>query len=435
MAPTAIRIMPFIIACYLSFFPIPAFSDSDGPGETGSLSQIREFLTREVNSLKVWMRENLGGSSGRDIPRVVIDLPPVIKKETKISNSEPQQAVEIERADTVLAPGSEEESPAEQDDVGLTQRQENSQSDVKTEILSQVQAVKTVQPDMLEKEEIVTPKIASNGSTSIEEGDIESETSLETTHRKEPNFPPGKIKPERPSQIVEVLTLENETPKPVLSSNVPKPMIGEEGKLEFKTDTFPPAPPVREAEPVVAAPPDAALMMGQSLALWIARDETEKSCVEKRQGFVLFCIRNIRWPEHIRALFETSITMYRGTQAVVRYDNGKLTHAHAVFLREGLGDVVSFFEVRFGPPLEVFNRIATPFESRPEHNPTFIWRKFVPVNGSKRVVTLEVRGVDDSRGGFPDMDHGLVRLYGTDSLPIFPQVSPREMMLLKYAVK
>jgi len=41
---------------------------------------------------------------------------------------------------------------------------------------------------------------------------------------------------------------------------------------------------------------------------------------------------------------------------------------------------------------------------------------------------------DDTRGGFPDMDNGLVRIYGDDFLPIFPNVSTSEIMLMKYAV-
>ena len=118
----------------------------------------------------------------------------------------------------------------------------------------------------------------------------------------------------------------------------------------------------------------------------------------------------------------------------MRYDGKKLTHAHAFFLSSGLKQVVSHFETRFGPPLEILQRIVTPFEGRPQNNPTFIWRKKETVDGNTMTITLEVRGFDDSQGGFPDMEHGFVRLYGTKSLPIFPRVSAMEMMLVKHAL-
>jgi len=39
------------------------------------------------------------------------------------------------------------------------------------------------------------------------------------------------------------------------------------------------------------------------------------------------------------------------------------------------------------------------------------------------ITVLEIRKFDDSRGGFPDTNHGAVMLYLANSPPILPQVS------------
>jgi hypothetical protein len=170
------------------------------------------------------------------------------------------------------------------------------------------------------------------------------------------------------------------------------------------------------------------------MTLGSAYDGNEKKCISKQNGHVFFCIRDITWPEHIRSLFDNAMTMYQGSQAVVRYDGKKLTHAHIQFFTTDLQKVVSFMEKRFGPPLEILQRIVTPFEGRPKKNPTLIWSKNHTVDGTMKTTTLEVRAFDDSRGGFPDMKHGLVRLYENESLPIFPRVSATEMMLVKHSL-
>jgi hypothetical protein len=176
------------------------------------------------------------------------------------------------------------------------------------------------------------------------------------------------------------------------------------------------------------------LSLGQFMTLGSAYDGNDKKCIRKQNGYVFFCIRNIIWPEHIRSLFDNEMTPYQGSQAIVRYDGKKLTHAHIQFFTTDLQKVVSFMEKRFGPPLEKLQHTVTPFEGRPKNNPTLIWRKNDTVNGIMKKTTLEVRAFDDSRGGFPDMKHGFVRLYDNKSLPIFPRVSATEMMLVKHSL-
>jgi hypothetical protein len=183
---------------------------------------------------------------------------------------------------------------------------------------------------------------------------------------------------------------------------------------------------------VSPAPTGVGLMLGLSLKLGMTYQGNESSCIIKQNGYVHFCVQAINWPDHIRAQFKTNGSLYKGTHAIGRYDNQKLTHTHATFFETGLKDVISYLKDSYGPPIEVLHQIATPFEGRPRDNPTFIWRKNETILNKSTNVTLEVRKFDDVGGGFPDMKHGFIRLYGDGSLPIFPQVSKRELMIVKY---
>ena len=187
-------------------------------------------------------------------------------------------------------------------------------------------------------------------------------------------------------------------------------------------------------EKVAAAPAltGVGLMLGLSLKLGMTHQGNESSCIIKKNGYVHFCVQAINWPDHIRAQFKTNGSLYKGTQAIVRYDDKKLTHTHATFFETGLKDVISHLKDRYGPPTEILHKMVTPLQGKPRDNPTFIWRKNEPALNKSINITLEVRKFDDVGGGGPDMKHGFVRLYGDDSLPIFPQVSKRELMLVKY---
>ena len=48
------------------------------------------------------------------------------------------------------------------------------------------------------------------------------------------------------------------------------------------------------------------------------------------------------------------------------------------------------------------------------------------------VTSLQIRNYDDTRGGFPDMDHGAISLHIQGAKPIFPLLSTANLMLLKF---
>ena len=393
--------------------PVPLFAGSDGVEQATpsaeredvlsslhqALAPAKNFLSEEAHALKGWIRKTLSAPSGRTTPRVMIDLPPRVIKEPPATLVVPEQPQEIpaqdDATDRVAPP------PVEQ-----TERSETPTP----------QEQPTAQAAPVIAAPAAAPVIAAPAAAPF----IVAPVALEDVVKQQPVrapriFQPGKPKPAPPVAVLEMAKLE--TAK-VLVAPAPPPLPVV-------------AAPVKEnAAPVVSD----RLMLGQSMMLGASFDGVDKNCIDKQNGSVLFCIDPVSWPEGARELFDSGAKLYRGTQAVVRYDGKKLNHAHALFLATRLKDVVAYFETRFGPPLETLQRIVTPFQGRPKNNPTVIWRKNETIDGEQVAVTLEVRGFDDTRGGFPDMAHGLVRLYGADSLPIFPRVSVTEIVLLKHAL-
>ena len=401
------KLTSFLLTCCLMLIPVPLLAGSDGieqvasSADSGSehdvlsslhkaLAPAKKFLSEEAHSLKGWIQKTLSAPSGRTTPRVMIELPPRVIKESPATLIAPEQPQEISAqdgaADQVAPP------PTAQ-----TERPENPAPEEQP--IAQAVPVITA---------AAVPVLA------------EPAAALEDVAKQQPVrspriFQPGKPKPAPPVAVLETAKLE--TPKALVTALPPPLPVA--------------AAPVKENVALVASD---RLMLGQSMMLGSAFDGIDKNCINKQNGSVLFCIDPVIWPEDIHELFDSGAKLYRGTQAVVRYDGKKLSHAHALFLATRLKDVVAFFETRFGPPLETLQRIVTPFQGQPKNNPTVIWRKNETMGGKQVAVTLEVRGFDDTRGGFPDMAHGLVRLYGSDSLPIFPRVSVTEILLLKHAL-
>jgi len=350
----------------------------DGVPDAPSFSQeyldpAKKFLKDEARTLQGWMLENLSTGHSRETPRVIIDLPPATPRAPKTNGPQSEQ---------LIKPIVPTEKPAPAPELAPT-------------------------PDP-------APEPAPTPVSVVPTPAVEIRT-----------FFPGNPKPE--------VTLKQEEPAKV---EKPAPMpVQDEKETEKKTEKKveeKPEEQVQDKVTIAPAPPGVGLMLGLSLKLGMTHQGNESSCIIKQNGYVHFCAQSVNWPDHIKVLFKTNGILYKGTQAIGRYDGKKLTHTHALFFETGFKDVISYLEERYGPPIEVFYRIVTPFEGIPRDNPTFIWRKNETVLDKSINVTLEVRKFDDAGGRFPDMKHGFIRLYGDGSLSIFPQVSPRELMLVKY---
>ncbi len=156
-------------------------------------------------------------------------------------------------------------------------------------------------------------------------------------------------------------------------------------------------------------------------------DPSERNhCVDKNGGDTVFCIEPVDWPPQLRSKLRVSSIMYQGAQAVIRYDNGKATRIQAIYPNDSFDALVSYFSGRFGKSTEVGGNTIAPFAQPRQENPTVQWQRKDPL--SDKLTTLEVRKYDDSRGGFPDLRHGTIMLYASDSPSIFPELSALDLM-------
>ena len=175
------------------------------------------------------------------------------------------------------------------------------------------------------------------------------------------------------------------------------------------------------------ATPATPLVLGQSIALGksppTAFDPTAigKSCINKHDSSVTFCIEQIDWPDELKGAIWVDTVMYQGLNAIVRYDNGVATRYHALFPSESFREVVEYYIAKLGPPHNTWNRTISPLVSKKQANPTVSWKAVNPY--TQVVVILEIRQFDDTRGGFPDEKRGAIMLHNAQSGTIFPQVS------------
>ncbi len=153
-----------------------------------------------------------------------------------------------------------------------------------------------------------------------------------------------------------------------------------------------------------------------------------RDCLEKHDGEIAVCIMPLRWPAGFNDTFLVSTVLYTETSAIVRYEDGKATWMLALFQADGFEDLARWLAERYGAPTERVNRNIAPFGEKRRNNVVLSWRSKGAEGGS---MTLEIRQVDDTRGGFPDLRYGAILLYRDGSPSIFPEISIHEILRLK----
>ena len=172
------------------------------------------------------------------------------------------------------------------------------------------------------------------------------------------------------------------------------------------------------------------LSLEDSVALGRSRPGAAAArAVRKKGGRVVFALEPVDRPADLAGAFAAGTAAIPGGTAVVRYDGGAVTNVRANFDWSAYDAVALHFERRFGPPIELRMREISAPGSAKRANPTAVWQSVDPE--TKRVTTLEVRTFDDARPGFPNSRLGVVLLYRDDSLPIFPELSSIDLMMMR----
>ncbi len=265
--------------------------------------------------------------------------------------------------------------------------------------------------------------------------------------------PPAEVaapRPRKPQRAVAAAAPPIRRAEPAASTAGDGAADESRGFFQTLADAFRPTPPkkrdggdgdvevaqVRLPAPRLPPPADVpredldkvALTVGQSAALGKAappapeEPEAGARCVQTAGGATVVCVEPVDWPAEVASLVQVKSGMYRGTQALVRYDDGKATRLHALFPTQSFDAVVAFCTRRFGPPVKTLDR-----GTAGRTNPTALWMSVDPV--TDQVVALEIRKFDDVRGAFPDTVHGAMMLFPAASAPVFPRLPLLELEL------
>ncbi len=151
-------------------------------------------------------------------------------------------------------------------------------------------------------------------------------------------------------------------------------------------------------------------------------------CILKRQAHIGFCIESTVWNDGIDKEVSVSSVIYRGTKAVVRYDQGVATYAHSLIPSSAFTAVSEYYRAKFGPPTDTWVLPVRRPDLPVGENAVHVWQSKM-ADGS--VAILEVRQYDEARTGFVDRRHGAVILRDSRNLQVFTVVSQFEVMLLK----
>lgn len=192
--------------------------------------------------------------------------------------------------------------------------------------------------------------------------------------------------------------------------------------------------PAPKVIPGISHPPLQGISMNLGANLHLDRTfepakQGPEGCIEKIDIGARFCLDPVVWPELLIGDFLNDKIVYRGNQAIVRYDGNQVTQAHILFPAERFIQVLEHIEKRYGPPTEQELLETLIPEQSPIINTVVRWRSVF--KGDKKDLILEVRAHDDTRRTFPDHTHGFIWLYRSGAKPVFHQLSVVDLMVLR----
>ena len=241
-----------------------------------------------------------------------------------------------------------------------------------------------------------------------------------------------------------------ETPQETEQASVPEPEpepeptpvktpvaeVEQAPSVELAPSPSPEPPTISEtaqAGPVAAAARAAAAqerridpVLGRSLRLGKPMEaDSADICIEKGSRLFWFCIEPVEWPEEIAEAFQARSILYRGAQAIVHYGDGGASQVHALFPVRYFDAITAYFTKRLGTPGKQFDNWAILPGEPNRKNRTVRWR-------GPGASVLEIRQIDDLRWSLlPDTKHGVVRIYGEVSTPVFRHVSWSDFTLAR----
>jgi len=195
-----------------------------------------------------------------------------------------------------------------------------------------------------------------------------------------------------------------------------------------------PPPPVRTLTGATYPPlKDVILNIGETVRLGREIDDGRppaEGCMDKPGAKARFCVDPVDWPAPLDIATDAEDAVHKGSQAVVRYDQGRSSQAHVLFPTQAFTDIVEALTERYGPPTEQQMQIRdVPGDLRVAN--TLVRWKSLATGGDNAPVILEVRAFDDVRHVTPDRGHGLLWLHREGAEPPFRHFNTIDLMLLR----
>jgi len=192
--------------------------------------------------------------------------------------------------------------------------------------------------------------------------------------------------------------------------------------------------PAPEIIPGISNPPlrGISLNLGDNIRLgrpYTTAEQAPEGCILKSDIQARFCIDPVIWPGALLGNIVSDDIIYRGNQAIIRYDQDKVSQAHILFPADQFIQVLEHLGNLYGPPTEQELSKTNIPESAPIINTVARWKSVF--DGENRDLILEVRAHDDTRRTFPDHTHGFIWLYRTGAEPIFHHISVVDLMVLR----
>lgn len=151
-------------------------------------------------------------------------------------------------------------------------------------------------------------------------------------------------------------------------------------------------------------------------------------CLVKPDAETVFCVDPLSWPAALAEILADGEANYRGTDAILRYDAGRVSQAQVLFPADAFVDIAGHIQSRYGPPTEQTRTHARRMTGGNLSNTILRWKS---TDEWGAVTVLEVRAFDDVRRTFVDAQHGFIALYRAGTEPLFRQLSMVDLMVLK----
>jgi len=194
-----------------------------------------------------------------------------------------------------------------------------------------------------------------------------------------------------------------------------------------------PPPPSRTLTGATYPPlNDVTLNLGDTVRLGREIDDGRppaEGCLDKPGVGARFCLDPVRWPAPLDVAADAENAVYKGVQAVIRYDSGLSSQALVLFPTAAFIDIVESLSARYGPPTEQEMHINEVPGATRVVNTVVRWKSFSP--GTDVADVMEVRAFDDLRHPHPDRKHGLLSLFRDGAEPLFRHFNTIDMMVLK----